>query len=376
MPDITQEPAPIGHNKPPLEEYFADLNADLPQDLQTEMKEAIDRVNELVENAELVPDTISNEEEEGKATDIVSQMKKHRKNLESRRTGIKAGARKAGEIIDGFFKKKGLQPLDDACDTINRGVTAFKRIKAEAEKRKREEAAREAAAEAKRIQAEADAAEDKRREAEAAAARAKAEREEAEAAKRKAIQEAADAEERRKKAEANRIEQERLAAEATSAAAKADALAAAEEAGRQVAEEARKKQEAQEEADRQRQAEADAKSEAALARAEATDARADAKTATKLSNSATGDARKADKAANAKQSDVSGVRGDHGGQSSLTTKWVGDITNREKLDLEKLRPFFSEDSLQKALNAFVKLHKDTQKVKGAKIYETDHTSYR
>jgi hypothetical protein len=48
------------------------------------------------------------------------------------------------------------------------------------------------------------------------------------------------------------------------------------------------------------------------------------------------------------------VRGSYGSRGGLSTRWVGVITDRDQLDLNALRPYFSNDDLQKALNGFVK----------------------
>lgn len=54
---------------------------------------------------------------------------------------------------------------------------------------------------------------------------------------------------------------------------------------------------------------------------------------------------------------------------SVRKQWVGKVVDREKLDLEALRPYFSDAELQKAVNGFVRDHKGDKKLAGAEITE-------
>lgn len=58
---------------------------------------------------------------------------------------------------------------------------------------------------------------------------------------------------------------------------------------------------------------------------------------------------------------------DTGAKSSLRYVWTGEIEDRDAVDLEKLRPYISNDVLQKAINSAVKAGART--IKGVKIYE-------
>ena len=53
--------------------------------------------------------------------------------------------------------------------------------------------------------------------------------------------------------------------------------------------------------------------------------------------------------------------------ASVRSRWVGEIEDKSKLDLEALRPFLSDDALQKALNAYVAF--GNRAMTGARIYE-------
>lgn len=85
-------------------------------------------------------------------------------------------------------------------------------------------------------------------------------------------------------------------------------------------------------------------------------------------------AKEAEKAAAAKAAEMSRTRGDYGAVASLRTVWVGEIVNRDQLDLEALRPHLATDALQRAVNAFVRA--GGRQLRGAKIYEQSQTVVR
>lgn len=367
---------PHGRNYPTLENIFTEANANLPAQLATDMAPEIERTKALVENAAHVPAVIKSDEEEAKATDIVSQMKKHHKLIEGRRNGINVGPRTAKDIIDTFCKSRCMDPLEKEWTRIEPGVTAYKRIKVEKARREAEERAELARQEEQR-QREAQArAEADRRKAEEAKRKAEQEQRDAEEAKRKAVEEARLAEERKVAAQMEAIEAEKRAEEAKTKRAKAAAEREARDATERAAAAEADRQRQRLEAERQRNFQAAAKTDAALARAELSDANKVAKTATSLAKSAEGDVRKADKAAEAPAAKLSGARGDLGGQSGLRTVWVGDIIDRNLLDKKELWPFIKEEHLQAALDKYVSVHKGDRQLKGARIYQTDGTAFR
>lgn len=61
------------------------------------------------------------------------------------------------------------------------------------------------------------------------------------------------------------------------------------------------------------------------------------------------------------------ARGTGGGVASLRMRWVGEITDRNAIDLETLRPYLAQAAIQVALNAFVAA--GGRELKGAKIEE-------
>lgn len=377
MTQKTETPG-IGHNKPPVENLFDEVVSSLLSTLEEDCGDIITRANELAENAREVPSKITTVEEEANVTDIISQINKHIKVADSRRLGIKAGPRKAGEMIDGFFKTRAIDLLEKEVARISPVLTIFKREKAEKERREREEKERLAREEAERQRRAAEEAERARREAEERRLRAEREAKEAEERKARAEQEAREAEQRRKKAEQDRIEAERRAKEAKDKEAKERAEREAREAQERAKREENEKRRAAEEAERARQASADAKTEKSLAKAELADANREMKTATALSKAADKDVVKAERASNAKASELSGVRGDYGGHSSLRTVWVGLIQDRRKLlkDAEAIWDFIPEADLQKAVNAYVKVHKGSGKLRGVNIFEDTGTTVR
>ena len=89
--------------------------------------------------------------------------------------------------------------------------------------------------------------------------------------------------------------------------------------------------------------------------------------AEKAAEQAKADAAKRAQEAEAKAAELSRVRGDFGSVGSLKTQWVFEVTDRDKLDLETLRPFIPADALDKAGRAFVR--SGGRKLAGAAIYQ-------
>jgi hypothetical protein len=124
-----------------------------------------------------------------------------------------------------------------------------------------------------------------------------------------------------------------------------------------------------EEAERQRR-----EAEAAAAAAQTEQELDTAVSAEELARQAAADAVKAQKAAEVKPAELSRTRGEFGSVASLRTEWVGDVVDREALDLDKLRPFIPLDALEKAIRGFVKA--GGRELRGAHIYEHHHTVVR
>ena len=129
-----------------------------------------------------------------------------------------------------------------------------------------------------------------------------------------------------------------------------------EEARRAALEESRRQRE---------EAERLAQEAASLAAAKMTQAAAETiNEAARLDDEA---ARAARKAEETKASEFARTRGSYGSVATLGTKWVGEIISRDELDIVRLLPYLSLDSLQKALNAYVKA--GNRELKGARIFE-------
>lgn len=85
-------------------------------------------------------------------------------------------------------------------------------------------------------------------------------------------------------------------------------------------------------------------------------------------------AQKAEKQAEAKPAELARTRGDYGSLATLRTTWVGEIVDKKELDLEALRPFMSDDVLQKLVNAAVKA--GFKELRGVKIYQKSEATVR
>lgn len=64
------------------------------------------------------------------------------------------------------------------------------------------------------------------------------------------------------------------------------------------------------------------------------------------------------------------------GTVSSSTKWTFDIVDAEKIEIEKLRPYFTIPDLEKAIRAHVRMHRDTRPLAGVRIYPEAKTSFR
>lgn len=390
--DTNANPRAVMGGNRPLEDILSENNAQLPELLRADTEALKQRVDELIANALTVPAEISNDEQEKNVSDIGSQISKEKKNVDARFEALKAGPLQAGRMVDSFFKEQFRTPIDHALAHLRTPLDKYKLVKVERARQKREEEARiarEKAEEEARIAAEAEAkrraAEEAQRKAEAEAKAAEQRRlqaikdaEEAERKRVQAIKDAEEAEARQKAAEAaaaeaaTRREKERLEREAREAA---DAKAQAEKAAQAEAD-AKERAKSEAAAARRQGAEARvvaqvAKSETSAAKREERAAQAEARGAEKLAD-------KTERAVEVKAAVLSQSRGDYGGQSALATNWVGRLVDRAKLlkDIDALYEFISDDDLQKAVNAFVRVHKGTRKLRGVDIYEDNSTRFR
>ena len=143
---------------------------------------------------------------------------------------------------------------------------------------------------------------------------------------------------------------------------------------RAKAEEERRRREAEarrqaEEAERQRKAAA----EAAAKIVTETDLD-NAVSADELARQAAADAVAAQRAADAKAADMSRTRGDYGAVASLRTFWDFTDLDREKVNLETLRPYLSTMDIEKALRGFIRA--GGRELRGVRIFENTSTTVR
>lgn len=78
--------------------------------------------------------------------------------------------------------------------------------------------------------------------------------------------------------------------------------------------------------------------------------------------------------AQVKPAELAQSRGQMGSMASLRTRWVGEIVDRNALDLEALRPHISAEALQKAVNSFVAA--GGRELRGASIFEKSEAVVR
>ena len=109
--------------------------------------------------------------------------------------------------------------------------------------------------------------------------------------------------------------------------------------------------------------------EAKRQREEAERAAQDAKTDDDLDTAVATEetAQDAEVKANASNADLSRTRGDYGSVSSLRTTWKHDGLDRDRLNLEALRPHLTEDAIHQAIRSFIKA--GGRNLAGVRIYE-------
>lgn len=329
--DAAENPrAVIGGNLPPPTETLKEINELLPGYLESVNADLVKRADDLESAFARVPDAIDNEELAGKVSDFVAQITACVKEAEAKRTDLVAGAIKFQRTSNTFYDKRIFDRLDTPKgqsgikQKLLGLLTGWERLKADQERRRREEAERIAREEAARAERERQEIERKARVAADAERKA---REAAEAeARRKADEEAAKIKNKRQLEEAIKREEERRIA-AAKEAAEAEIRAA--------------------------------QREAAIKQAAEDEARAQ------------GEADKAAAAAAENAASMHTVRGDYGSSSSLRTTTKGFIKDRNELlkSAADIWPFLSDEVLDKAVNTFVKINKNSRTLHGVDIRE-------
>lgn len=359
----------IGGNNPP--EPTEILRAQLTET----HAETIERSKALLDLANRLPETMD-DEWEAKISDAIKSCTKFTKNAEATRLAANEPHRALIATTDGFFK--GMSDRVDALKKMmaEKYLTPYQQQKADAEKRRREEEAREARAraeEAARIAREeaARAAEAKRKEEAARAEAERLKRERVEAEERRKREEV----EARERAEATRMAAIKAEEEATNKRKRAAAERAREEAER--AEKARQ-EEAREAARIQREKDRLARDEAARIEAEAkaerkeqeraaAEARDAATAAERLNN-------KAGRAERANSAELSRTRTDLGAVASLRTTWDHEVVEPALVPRLYLR--VDEGAIAAAIKAATVEGKCDLTIKGVRIFPVADSAVR
>lgn len=362
MDTVTNASPGLGHNNPPdpIEIRRAELT-------ETHA-ETIERARLLLDLATRLPETMD-DEWEAKISEAIKSCTKFTKNAEATRLAANEPYRALIAATDGFFKA-----MTDKVDALKKMMaekylTPYQQAKADAERRRREEEAREAAAraeEAARIaREEAERAAEARRQE--AAAKAEAER---------LKRERAEAEERRRREEAEakeRAEAARLAAVKAEEEATNKRKRAAAERAREAAERAEKarQEEAREAARIQREKDRMAREEAARAEAAAKEERREQERAAAAARDAAAAAErqrnKASRAERANSAELSRTRTDLGAVASLRTTWTHDVVEPALVPRLYLR--VDDGAIAAAIKAATVDGKCDLTIEGVRIYQ-------
>ena len=378
MNDMTEAPAPRGHNNPP---------ATLVDELAERYKSLLDQVAEVKDAAETAPDEITSDDVQTRVAELIKKMRFVEKTLDGARELEREPHAKKVTEVNGFFKSR-IDPLEALRKKLNERSQAYLEKKAAAERRRlaeEEERRRAAAAQALK---EAQEAEEKKRQAEAAQRKAEEDARLAQEARERAIREQKEAEARAEKAKA---EEARLKAEALKRAAEDARLKQERDEAEQAAREEQRKRddEAMAKAKAEREAEeakaATAMAEAAKALEERRDAeeatrvaKAEVKTANRDENAAMGNAlreeKRADKIADViegPEADLARTRSEHGAVSTLSRRWSSRITDRNALDKNALWPFIHGDALEAALYKWMMAQPQDRRVMRGAVMEEE-----
>ena len=145
-------PRAIGDNRPPED------NDPLHDRLIETHGALIGNAGRLISDfATRVPDIITDDDENEKASDYIKELTSCMKAMEGSRVSEKEPFLKSGRTVDGFFKKMA-DALEKVKKTVAKTKTLYERKKADEERRVREEAERRAREEAERKRREAEAA--------------------------------------------------------------------------------------------------------------------------------------------------------------------------------------------------------------------------
>lgn len=341
----------IGHNKPPLAE-----------EVRAKHKDVFDALDQLAGALELVPPVIANDDDEGKAQDVVLKCKKVLSTAKAMHKLEKEPFDEKIKELKNLFAIP-MEKVEKVSEAVLKRLDVYKEKKAAEERRRREDEARKAAEEAARKQREAEEADRKRREAEEArrleeerAAKAQAERERAE-------REAREARERAEalKAEQARLEQERKEREKRDAE---DRAKEREEHEKRMAELKAQREAEEAKAKAAREEAAKALAERRAAEDAAATAKREEKAAAREADNNLEDAVKLERravklegASQASEAELSRGRGDYGSVGSRATFWTWRMIDRDRVPLEALRAYIHPDAIEAAVTRFMNAHR-------------------
>ncbi|MBR0693611.1 hypothetical protein [Bradyrhizobium lablabi] len=115
---------------------------------------------------------------------------------------------------------------------------------------------------------------------------------------------------------------------------------------------------------------------AAAAKAEADRKDAEARAARQKEIEAVAAATQAQRAADEKPADLARTRAASGGMATLAQSFDFEITELAAVDLEALRSHISRADIEKAIRAYVRIHKDTAPLTGVRIFPTTSAQFR
>lgn len=135
-------------NRPPVLEVLRD-------ELEVENIALLRRKDELLSKLPLMPETVDDDEMAGRFSDMTKAVAACLKNADAARVAKKEVFLEGGRAVDGFFKKKVIDPLDGAKRSIEARLGVYLKAKAAREKAIRDQAERAAREAAQRAAAEA-----------------------------------------------------------------------------------------------------------------------------------------------------------------------------------------------------------------------------
>lgn len=331
---MTEQPAPIGHNRIPVTVPEPDA---IQADLEARHPAVKTRLDELLASLAGVPKTITDEETFGKAQALYKMMRDSADDWDATRDKEKRAYDTGVGVVNNFF----LTPIAKLKDKTTGVMPGLKeKIGAYLEK-KRDDAKRAAEAEAER----------KRKEAEVKAKAAK----ELERAQQEIVGEAWAKEE-----SARVAAWKRQIAEGGVWAAEIDL----EVKGKKDREAANAAQDAIEAAKKNLRAakteEKDASKDAGQARKEERKGASAVKQAASAAERAGNQAERAESRAAGPESDFARTRGEHGTVGTIARHWVVKAVDHTKVNLNELRGYIDAKAIESAAYRFMMDHREDE----------------